>query len=125
VPCTIRQGYLAANAICKKTLNEPEDDRKFHVPNNSAAPFVINVIPAVASVGEVPKFTDDVLSYTFEFKSNRRAITDNQTWGFIKMWTTREEPKRFLAVQLVHEAAAEIIEYYNMIITLSKRFNNY
>lgn len=76
------------------------------------------MIPAVASVGEVPKQSDNTLVYTFEFQYNRRAIIDNQTWGFIKMWTTRDEPKRFLAVQLVHEAAAEIIEYYSMIISL-------
>jgi pyruvate/2-oxoglutarate dehydrogenase complex dihydrolipoamide dehydrogenase (E3) component len=81
------------------------------------------VIPAVASVGEVPKLTNDILIYTFKFQSNRKAIIDNQTWGFIKMWTTREEPKRFIAVQLVHEAAAEIIEYYSMIISLSKAIN--
>jgi len=104
--------------------NEHEDNKKFHMANNPTVPFVVNVIPAVASVGEVPKFATDVLIYTFKFQSNRRAIIDDQTWGFIKMWTTCEEPKRFLAVQLVHEAAAEIIEYYSMIISLSKRLLN-
>lgn len=77
----------------------------------------------MASVGEVPKLSDEPLVYTFEFSNNRRAIIDHQTWGFIKMWTTRDEPKRFFAVQLVHEAAAEIIEYYSMIIALSKCTN--
>ncbi|CAF1187754.1 unnamed protein product [Rotaria sordida] len=114
IPCVIHQGYLAANRI-----SEYEDNSKSYIPINLVTPFVINVIPAVASVGEVPKLTDDVLIYTFKFQSNQRAIIDNQTWGFIKMWTTREEPKKFLAVQLVHEAAAEIIEYYSMIISLN------
>ena len=111
----MRQGDLAAKAIAKKG----DDPDSVHVSYNSAAPFVVNVIPAVASVGTVPKFADEALVYLFEFKENRRAIIDRQTWGFIKMWTTREEPKRFIAVQLVHEAAAEIIEYYSMIISMS------
>ena len=105
------------------TSNESEINQRFHMIKNPAAPFVINVIPAVASIGDVPKLTNDVLIYTFKFQSNRRAIIDNQTWGFIKMWTTCDEPKRFLAVQLVHEAAAEIIEYYSMIIALSKQLS--
>ncbi|CAF1222664.1 unnamed protein product [Adineta steineri] len=120
VPCAIRQGHLAANAICKIESDINENNRKLYTANNPAIPFVINVIPAVASVGEIPKLTNDVLIYIFKFQSNRRAIIDNQTWGFIKMWTTCDEPKRFLAVQLVHEFAAEIIEYYSMIISLSK-----
>ncbi|CAF2319864.1 unnamed protein product [Rotaria sp. Silwood2] len=123
IPCAIHQGHLAANAISEKILNEYKDNNKSHIPINLVTPFVVNVIPAVASAGEVPKLTDDVLIYTFKFQSNRRAIIDDQTWGFIKMWTTREEPKKFLAVQLVHEAAAEIIEYYSMIISLSKQLS--
>ncbi|CAF1381922.1 unnamed protein product [Adineta steineri] len=119
VPCAIRQGHLAANTICKIESNINENNRKLYTANNPAIPFVINVIPAVASVGEIPKLTNDVLIYIFKFQSNRRAIIDNQTWGFIKMWTTCDEPKRFLAVQLVHEFAAEIIEYYSMIISLN------
>ncbi|CAF1118101.1 unnamed protein product [Rotaria sp. Silwood1] len=119
VPCAIHQGHLVANTISEKTLNEYEDNSKSHIPINLATPFVVNVIPAVASAGEVPKLIDNVLIYTFKFQSNRRAIIDDQTWGFIKMWTTREEPKKFLAVQLIHEAAAEIIEYYSMIMSLN------
>ena len=116
MPCAIRQGFSAANAICNQV-----DDAQ--LSNNRVTPFVINVIPAVASVGEVPKLSAEALVYTFEFRNNRRAMIDNQTWGFIKMWITRDEPKRFFAVQLVHEAAAEIIEYYSMMIALSKWIN--
>lgn len=114
----IRQGYLAANTIC----HQVEESHRIHQLNYTVTPFVVNVIPAVASVGEIPKLSENALVYTFEFQYNRRAIIDNQTWGFIKMWITRDEPKRFLAVQLVHEAAAEIIEYYTMIISLSEFF---
>ena len=120
MPCAIHQGHLAANSISEKKLNEYKGKHKSHISINSATPFVINVIPAVAGVGEVPKFTNHVLTSTFKFQSNRRAIVDDQTWGFIKMWIRREEPRKILAVQLVHEAAAEIIEYYSMIISLSK-----
>jgi pyruvate/2-oxoglutarate dehydrogenase complex dihydrolipoamide dehydrogenase (E3) component len=117
VPCAVQQGYCAANAIA----NYRQDDSvHMNQLTNTNGPFVINVIPAVASVGNVPRTVDDALVYIFEFQYNRRAIIDNQIWGFIKMWITRDEPKRFLAVQLVHEAAAEIIEYYSMIIRLSK-----
>ena len=120
MPCAIRQGHLAENTLCQ--INTNVNNQNFHIANNPAAPFVINVIPAVASVGEIPKSLNDVLIYTYKFHANRRAIIDNQIWGFIKMWITSNEPKRFLAVQLVHEAAAEIIEYYSMIISLSKLY---
>jgi pyruvate/2-oxoglutarate dehydrogenase complex dihydrolipoamide dehydrogenase (E3) component len=83
-------------------------------------PYVINVIPAVASVGEMPQSSSDVLIFTFSFQCNRRAIIEDQTWGFVKLWTTRNEPKRIIAVQLVHEAASELIEYYNIIMALSE-----
>ena len=111
---------MAANAIC--CVSENTNNPQFHMAINPAAPFVINVIPAVASVGEIPKSADNVLIYMYKFHTDRRAIIDSQTWGFVKMWTTSDEPKRFLAVQLAHEAAAEIIEYYSMIISLSKLY---
>ncbi|CAF0822450.1 unnamed protein product [Adineta ricciae] len=117
VSCAVRQGHIAANAIC--CVSENTNNSKFHMATNPAAPFVINVIPAVASVGKIPKSTDNVLIYMYKFHTDRRAIIDSQTWGFVKMWTTSDEPKRFLAVQLAHEAAAEIIQYYSMIISLN------
>ena len=116
----MRQGQLAANAICDVKVHQSESTERVHIATNPSAPFVVNVIPAVASVGEVPKSADDALIYTYKFHSNRRAIIDDQTWGFIKMWTTGHEPKRFIAVQLVHEAAAELIEYYSMMIALGE-----
>lgn len=117
----MRQGHLAANAICQVKVHQSESTQKVHIATNPSAPFVINVIPAVASVGEVPKSADEALVFTYKLHANRRAIIDDQTWGFVKMWTTTDEPKRFIAVQLVHEAAAEIIEYYSMMIALGER----
>ncbi|CAF0823057.1 unnamed protein product [Didymodactylos carnosus] len=119
IPCAIRQGHLVANAICKNRIIEYDRESQFQISINSAAPYVINVIPAVAGVGSVPEFEDDCLVFTFDFKSNRRAIIDGQLWGFVKMWVSKDEPKKLFAVQLVHESAAEIIEYYGMIISLN------
>jgi hypothetical protein len=77
--CYIRQDHLAANATCEKKLNEYKVNRKFHIANNLAVPFVSNAISATNTVPAIPKFTNNVLVDTFKFQSNRKDILDDQT----------------------------------------------
>lgn len=120
VTCAVRQAQKTADKICNRVPIHEQSSSEY---SHDQIPYVINVIPAVAGVGQIPKSDSNYLVYKFDFKYNKRAIVDMQTWGFIKLWTTvNQESKELLAVQLVHESAAELIEYYNMMIQL-RMFN--
>ncbi len=81
----------------------------------SVIPAVVYSIPEISSVGTVPEDLAGIKVVKFPFTTNLRAMIEEHDKGFVKMWI-KEDLKSIVAVQIVHENAGELIQYYADII---------
>lgn len=97
----MQQGIIAAENI----MGSPRE------MSYDIIPAVVYTMPEVASVGTVPQDLSGVEVVKFPFSANLRANIEDHSRGFVKLWIS-EDTQKLLAVQIIGDYAAEIVQSY-------------
>ena len=101
----IQQGLVAAENIMGMKTEM----------NYDVIPAVVYSIPEISSVGNVPDDLTNIEVISYPFTTNLKAMIEEHDKGFVKMWLEKDS-KNLLAVQIIHDNAGELIQYYADII---------
>ena len=101
-------GRIQQGVICAENLMMMEKGkRNLRSINYSVIPAVVYTLPEIVSVGTVPQNLKGITVSTVPFTKNVRALIEDDTEGFMKVWL---KDGRLLAAQAMGICVSEIIQ---------------